>query len=176
MYIKEPNPKFTDPEKETKPSGNKLGIVLGFVCLLIFLASNEFEKFTEVDKNGKFQISKKRLEKLHKDSIKFEKAQQYVLYAAQTGWYECFSCRDTTHIYLYAGEVWKYGYTINGAEIRYSQEMRKKFTYFAQFIGDVKQCMFEERKRIVAYPLLPENLKRSVEKRLGRPPANPKDN
>jgi hypothetical protein len=115
----------------------------------VYAGISEFEKFTKIDTHGNFQISEKRLEKLHKDSIKFEKAQQYVLYAAQTGWYECFSCRDTTHIYLYAGEVWKYGYTINGAEIRYSQEMRKKFTYFAQFIGNVQQCMLEERKKLL---------------------------
>jgi hypothetical protein len=175
MYIKEPKPKFTNPEKETKPSDNRLGIVIGFVCLLIFLAINEFEKFTEVDKNGKFQISKKRLEKLHKDTLKLQKSEQYALIALETGYYACLTCKDTTLILLYKNEIWRYGVTMNGKETRYPKSTFKNLVYIIQFSGNLQQCLIEERKKIVMYPLLPENLKRSAEKRLGRPPANPYD-
>ena len=60
MYIKEPKAKFTKVKKEKQSRNYFVWCLFGFVCLLVYAGISEFEKFTEVDKNGKFQISEKR--------------------------------------------------------------------------------------------------------------------
>ncbi len=160
-----------NPKKET----TFVWFLVACVCVLVYAGVSEFEKFTKIDENGKVQLTEKRLEKLHKDTLKLQNAEQYVLIALESGYYPCFTCKDTTAIWLYQNEVWRYGVTINGKEMRYPKSTFKNLVYLVEFKGNLQQCLVEERKKIVIYPLLPENLKRSAEKRLGRPPANPYD-
>jgi hypothetical protein len=141
----------------------------------VYAGISEFEKFTKIDENGNLQISEKRLEKLHKDTLKLQKSEQYALIALETGYYTCLTCGDTTMILLHKNEIWRYGVTMNGKETRYPKNTFRNLVYIVEFSGTLQQCLIEERKKIVMYPLLPENLKRSAEKILGRPPANPYD-
>jgi hypothetical protein len=138
-------------------------------------AGLRYSEVVEVDKNGNLQLTPQRLEKLHDDTIKFENAEQYVLYVLRPSWYSCSSCVDTTHIYLNINEIWKYGVTINGQKGRYSIEKLADFMFYTQFKGTLQQCLIEERKRIINYPLLPENQARPLLKRIARPPGNPYD-
>jgi hypothetical protein len=174
MYIKEPRQRFRKITKETKAPNYRIWFVVGLLCLLVY-AGLRYSEVVEVDKNGNLQLTAQRLQKLHDDTIKFENAEQYVLYARISGYYACLSCLDTTHIYLSRGEVWKYGVTINGQKGRYSAEKLDNFIYFPQFKGTLQQCLIEERKKIITYPLLPENQARPLLNRIARPPGNPYD-
>ena len=81
-------------------------------------------------------------------------------------------------IYLYPGNVWKYGVTRKGEAIRYgfSKLAEKRLFYQVQFIGDYAQCLIQEKIKIYHYPLLPENLIRTDALRLVYPPGNIQDN
>ena len=75
---------------------------------------------------------------------------------------------------MYKNELWKYGVTINGEVGRYgTQLLEQGLLYNRQYSGTIEQCMIEERKKIIGYPLLLENLKRKQP--IARPPGNPKD-
>jgi hypothetical protein len=84
---------------------------------------------------------------------------------------------DSSRIFLHIGEIWKYGVTINGEQVRYTKNelIEKGLLYLPQLQGSLQRCLSEERKKIIEYPLLPENLTRKPEYRLARPPANPYD-
>ncbi len=142
------------------------------VCVLVY-AGLRYTDVVEVDKNRNWQLTPQRMEKLHEDTIKLENAIQYALLASKSQWYPCLSCADTSHIFLKAGEIWKYGYTINSIYTRYTKKELKDFEVQEQFRGSVQQCMLEERKKIANYPLLPENQARALTLRLASPPGNP---
>jgi hypothetical protein len=175
MPVKEPKQKFVITREEKQKPDYFIWFLLVSLFLVVCAGISEFEKFTTIDEKGNLQISEKRLNKLHQDTLKFQKSEQYALIALETGYYPCLTCRDTTMILLYKNEVWRYGVTMNGKEVRYSKSTFRNLVYIVEFCGTLQQCLIEERKKIVMYPLLPENLKRSAEKRLGRPPANPYD-
>lgn len=175
MLTKEPKQKFAKATEEKENPNYFVWFFLVSLCLVVYAGISEFEKFTTIDEKGNLQISEKRLNKLHQDTLKFQKSEQYALIALETGYYPCLTCRDTTMILLYKNEIWRYGVTTNGKEIRYPKSTFRNLVYIVEFSGTFQQCLIEERKKIVMYPLLPENLKRSAEKRLGRPPANPYD-
>ncbi|MEM9887132.1 MAG: hypothetical protein AAF849_14660 [Bacteroidota bacterium] len=110
----------------------------------------------------------KELEELEED------AEQYALRAKASGDYPCLNCANSATIFLNAGEIWKYGYTLK--KNRYSEQRLKKLKlyYDRQFEGSPRECLKEEKRKIFRYPLLPENLVRSS--RLPRPPGNKQDN
>jgi len=78
-------------------------------------------------------------------------------------------------IYLYIGEVWKYGVSKNGVK-RYNLwwYKDKNVIYVTQFKGNIGECMKKELEKIYAYPILPQNIKREIP--LPRPPGNKVDN
>lgn len=113
------------------------------------------------------QLHPRRLGKLDKEIREIDNAEQYVLIVLKEGWYECFTCVGKM-IYLYPGQVWKYGVTRKGATQRYGKQVLygKNLQYLAQFQGDYARCLIQEKIKIYHYPLLPENLARPDSLRL----------
>ncbi len=123
------------------------------------------------------QLHPRQIGKLDKEIREIENAEQYVLIARVSGWYECLNC-PTGMIYLLAGQVWKYGVTRKGEKMRYGSgyALEHNLIYFIQFKGNYAQCLIEEKRKIYNYPLLPENLARPDSLRLVHPPGNMQDN
>ncbi len=133
-----------------------------------------FEEVVQKDINGNYQLHPNRLRKLRRDIENLNDAEQYVLKVRFNGWFPCLSCPYRDSIFLYKNELWKYGVTINGEVGRYgTQLLEQGLLYNRQYSGTIEQCMIEERKKIIGYPLLLENLKRKQP--IARPPGNPKD-
>ncbi len=133
-----------------------------------------FKEVVTTDVYGNYVLQPKRLRKLKRDIENLKKAQQYVLYARFEGWYNCLSCPFRDSIYLYPRQVWKYGVTVNGESGRYRNTLlQRNLTYKIQYEGSIEECMIEERKKIIRYPLLEENILRKQP--IARPPGNPKD-
>lgn len=178
-------PNLTHPKagRETPmaapPGGNgllRLIVVLTIGCFAVtvwFFPENPPPPFN-YDDAGNPQLQPGRLEKMEKELNKLDEAEQYALVATIAGWYPCFNCPDTTHIYLLPGEIWKYGVTTNGPD-RYPKSFyqENKLQYLAQFKGTLQECLREEKRKIYHYPILPENIKRR--KPILRPPGNKKD-
>lgn len=92
------------------------------------------------------------------------------LVVSKEGWFPCYNCPETK-IYMYVGEVWKYGKTCLAEKGRYPSGLPHPFLAFqAQFYGTEKECLIAEKEKIYAYPSLPECAKRDV--KLLRPPGN----
>lgn len=127
--------------------------------------------FLEVGPSGEAQPAKKDLERLAKELEEFDNCEQYVLLAGRDGKYHCYNCPGIDSIYLYTGEVWKYGYTCKGEKGRYPAGPEDpRLLYFKQFSGTLGECAKQEKTKIFYYPTLPENLKRL--RPLKRPPGN----
>lgn len=161
------------PDKnDRKPKPNGLWILLligGLITAMV--ASSDFVRKTP---DGNYELSPEREAELNRRKEQYDNAEQYALVAAQSGWYQCFNCGDETKIYLYIGEVWKYGVSKNGSR-RYTNIWYRtnKLQYVTEFQGTWTDCFKRELDQIYNYPLLPQNLKR--EKLIYRPPGNPKD-
>ncbi len=169
---KQPITTFISPSNQPKPKGN-FRLLISLLIGIILLALIGVVIYTP---NGEPEILPDRKKKLEDDLQKLENAEQYALIAQFSGLYPCPSCPDQDSIFLLKGEIWKYGYTINGAEGRgYSQTFFRKtgLRYIVQFRGNVGACMAEEKIKIYHYPTLPENLKRQT--KLLRPPGNKED-
>lgn len=172
----------TRKQKLTNQSPNPLkwylfALILGIVAYSVYNILR-FEDIVEIDDKGDFQLKDDRKRKLGEDTARFyNSAEQYALVATRNDWYDCMSCADSSRIFLYIGEIWKYGVTINGEQVRYtkSELIEKGLLYLPQLQGSLQRCLSEERKKIIEYPLLPENIKRKPKYRLARPPANPYD-
>ena len=146
-----------------------------FMCLILFSCLVMATKpFIEYDDKGNPRLATWRQEKLDKEVKDLEYAEQYALRAGTNGWYPCYSCIDRSHLYLYKGQIWKYGITTKGQKGRYGNGLTKlSLDYEIQYEGTLSECLIQERQKIYAYALLPENLARK--KPLIRPPGNKKD-
>ncbi len=92
-----------------------------------------------------------------------QNCEQYALVAAKDGWFPCYNCGFSDSIYLYQGEVWKYGKTCLGESQRYKSGLPYiNLVYFTEFIGTEKDCLLMEKEKIYNYPNLPECLKRNI--------------
>ncbi|TAD97989.1 MAG: hypothetical protein EAZ97_11565 [Bacteroidetes bacterium] len=168
--------KITEPKKPfLKPNFWKLLILALFLTLLtVVMIKESFEEVTIQKADGTYQLKANKIRQLQKDTAKFSQAEQYVLIAEVNGWYPCATCVGADSVFLFKGEVWKYGVTINGEKGRYNgakNPLNNDLEYIVQFRGNIETCLKLERIQIATYPLLPENLKRIV--KLGRPPFNP---
>ena len=106
-----------------------------------------------------------------------DNALQYALIADVSRDYPCFTCPDGSNtIFLYKGEVWRYGSTRKGEKGRYPSGNygAPNLSFIVQFKGTYSECLKMEKTKIYNYPLLPEALKRKV--KLFRPPGNVNDN
>lgn len=145
------------------------------ICTILgVVAAWQGTDFLELDHNGEVQISAQREEQLNQRLKRLNQAEQYVLLAKVDGWYPCYSCETSDSIYLFAGEVWRYGVTIRGEKGRYGLTLKdKRLLYVVELHGDVLACLEAEAIKIYTYPKLPENLKRTTP--LIRPPGNKVD-
>lgn len=161
------------PIKKQKKS--KLPIAVGFVFLLAMAVA----PFLIFDELGNPSLSPKREGKLKRELDNLHKAEQYALLARDNGYYPCLSCKasgvDSIQIFLFRGEVWKYGTTTKGERGRYRKTLSSQnLIYLRQFVGTLPECLKQEKIKIYQYPLLPECLKRNFH--LIRPPGNKQDN
>lgn len=169
-------PKRVRPKRQETPEPKKPFNGLWLLLLLgvgIFFAT-DFGDFVQKKSDGTYELSPKREADLERRLEQIDNAEQYALIATTNGFYECFNCGDKHTIYLYIGEVWKYGVTKNGIR-RYSKSwyQKAKLEYEMQFEGTYSECMKMELTQIYKYPMLPENLKRDY--KLPRPPGNIED-
>jgi hypothetical protein len=111
---------------------------------------------------------------MEKELWELENAEQYVLLARNSGHFPCYSCGRQAKIFLFAGEVWRYGVTRKGEKGRYSTGLpHKELIYLIQYEGTLQDCLKQEKMKIYRYALLPENIKRTPP--LIRPPGNKRD-
>jgi len=104
----------------------------------------------------------REIERIESHSFQYQNCVQYALVAAENGWFPCFNCGTSDSIYLYKGEVWKYGKTCFSQEQRYPNGLpHYKLEYFIQFRGNEKECLVMEKEKIYNYPNLPECLNRN---------------
>jgi hypothetical protein len=190
--VYKPNSRYSQTNQQAKKSFNRKNNTIKFFILLLtgFFGVYLFVKGAEIraskktlssptviDEDGNVQLHPDRQAKLGKELEEIDNAQQYGLYATIPGNYPCYTCPDGAKtIFLYRNEVWKYGVTRKGEQIRYPGDMlsSSRLFYVVEFEGDYAQCLKEEKRKIYNYPLLPEALKREV--KLFRPPGNANDN
>lgn len=142
-------------------------VALGIILMMALPNFIEWE-------DGKPVLAPWRKEKLAQEIAKYDEAEQYALLADQSGWYPCYNCLDVPTIYLYEGEVWKYGVTINEEKGRYKSGLPfQNLIYLTEFVGPISECLKREKIQIYSYAILPENIKRPVP--LIRPPGNKRD-
>jgi len=103
----------------------------------------------------------REIERIESHSFQYQNCVQYALVAAKDAWFPCYHCVDS--IYLLKGEVWKYGKTCFGENVRYSKGLPARFLiYEVEFEGTEKECLIMEKEKIYNYPNLPECLKRNI--------------
>jgi hypothetical protein len=122
---------------------------------------DDFNKFVQKKPDGTYELSLERLADLEKRTKQIDYAEQYVLLVTADGWFPCFN-EASKKVYLYVGEVWKYGVSKHGVKrhnSRWYQQM--KVEYWTQFRGSYGICVRQELEKNYYYPLLPENLKRA---------------
>ena len=163
----------SSPSPRLPQNGKPIGMLLLLVALAVFILMGQ--KDFIVWKDGKPELAPWRKAKLEKELEEIDNAEQYVLLADVDGWYECFNCYGKPQIFLFEGQVWKYGVTTKGEKGRYTSGLpSKNLLYLVEYEGPVNECLKQEKIKIYNYVLLPENLKR--ERPLKRPPGNKRDN
>ncbi|MEZ5041510.1 MAG: hypothetical protein R2828_16575 [Saprospiraceae bacterium] len=157
-------------EKENVPFQDKSPFSKWLILLLIITSST-----TIVIKIGKrlFRFEDERKE-LERQLDRYNNAEQYVLLATRSGWFKCCKCA-VKNVFLLNGQVWKYGSTLK--KYRYSKFFlsANNLEYIIEFEGDLTSCRKEEITKIRMYKFSSENVNRSLESRLLRPPGNCKN-
>jgi len=166
-------------QPEAQPEVKKKTTLLPFAVASLLLLVMALAPFIEFDELGNPRLTPKRESKLKRELDNLDEAEQYALLARDNGYYPCLSCLasgvDSMKIFLFRGEVWKYGTTTKGEIGRYRNTLAsQKLIYFRQFVGTLPACLKQEKVKIYQYPLLPESLKRNFH--LIRPPGNKQDN
>jgi hypothetical protein len=166
-----------DPGQRPEPRRGGLLRLLGRLSPLIFIVMALTFADVIVWVDGVPKLHPKREQKLEKEIREIDDAEQYALIALVEGLYDCLTC-PTGKIYLYPGNIWKYGVTRKGMKSRYGSDYieGKKLVYVVQFEGNYALCLIEEKRKIYYYPLLKENLLRQDSQRLVYPPGNIRDN
>jgi hypothetical protein len=156
-----------------RPKTTLLFFMIGVCILGLFLAWNGAD-FLDLDEAGNVNLSPARQAQMQQRLKRLKRCEQYVLRAKFSGFYPCYNCGADTTIFLYAGEVWKYGITIQGETGRYRHwTTTLGLRYRVQYRGSIQACLRQEALKIYQYALLPENIKRAVP--LIRPPGNKAD-
>jgi hypothetical protein len=97
-----------------------------------------------------------------------EFCERYALVALLAGFYPSLHGEP---VFLYEGEVWKFGKTCLGEKKRYSDGFpHHNLKFQRQFIGTEAQCLLVEKVKIYSYASSPENQKRK--NKLTLPPGN----
>lgn len=163
-----------EPKQPRQSPTKSILLFIGLCCILGLVASWEGVDFLDTDDNGQPKLAPSREKKMEQRLKRLQRCEQYVILARVDGYYPCYSCGKDTTIFLFAGEVWKYGVTIQGELGRYRHWLEKNnLRYRVQYRGTIQACLKQETLKIYQYPLLPENLKRKPP--LIRPPGNKND-
>lgn len=152
-------------------------LLLGAGFTVYTLTAGDKGSPTVINEDGEEVLSPRRKAKLDRELDELDHAVQYVLFATSDGYYPCYTCPDgSPSIFLYEGEVWKYGVTRKGERKRYPGENygAPNLSYIEQYEGTFGECLKMEKIMIYNYPLLPESRRRVF--RLFRPPGNKNDN
>jgi hypothetical protein len=159
-------------KEPSEPATSGRSTIIVAILVLVAIALSTRLDVSKIDGSG--QLNPKEEAKLQKRLKEIDDSEQYALVAKMDGWYPCLHSGKGT-CYLLAGEVWKYGVTSKGEFGRYSSMFisRNNVSYFIQFKGNMAECLKQEQIKLFNYPYLPENLARSPEERLPRPPYNP---
>lgn len=102
------------------------------------------------------------------------KTEFYKLIARSDGYFECPLCPPEAtrngRFFLYFRELYKYGITIDPAK-RYSQAELAKWNldYVVIAVGSYSEMLVLETTHMGSYPILPENLRRPLPRRLVTP-------
>lgn len=169
----------TRPKKEPQAPKPRKALFLflflsSILVILAIYAQVEDLDFLSFDAEGNAEIPPQREKLLEKRLKRLRNSEQYALRADHSGYYPCYNCGSDTLIFLYTGEVWKYGVTIRGEKGRYGAQLRiKRLIYQVQLRGTIYACLKAEALKIFKYPKLPENLKRTQP--IIRPPGNKVD-
>lgn len=168
-------------QSNSSPQGFKwlfLLILVG-VAFLVYHVYNSEKKIApgviETPEGG-FGLSSERQAKLDRELEEIDNAVQYALVANLNGVYPCLSCPfGLKTIYLYEGNVWKYGVTRKKESERYpgGNYGAENLLFIPMFFGTYSECLKQEKQMIYSYPLLPEVTARDVI--LARPPGNKYD-
>ena len=169
-------------KSKSKPPNWVLWIILllGAILLIsnLLMSEKELPPGLVPTPEGNFELSPERQAKLEQELEELENAIQYALIARRSGEFPCYSCPNGQKlIYLIAGETWKFGSTRKGgAEGRYPSGDfgSPNLLFVEQYTGTLTDCMKEEKRKIYAYPFLPEARARDII--LIRPPGNKNDN
>lgn len=161
--------------KEKNPFQNYgLLLLISAIVGIFIVAQWKDVDFLEQGKEGEPILSGKRQKELDKEIERLNNAEQYALIAIENDYFPCYNCPNDTLIFLYIGEVWRYGITINGEKGRYPNGLPyKALLYEVQVRGTLQECLIEEKRKIFNYATLPENIKRKIP--LIRPPGNKQD-
>jgi len=104
----------------------------------------------------------REIEQFRQKEYSGELCMQYALIISKEGWFTCYKCTDEK-LYMYIGEVWKYGKTCSDLSGRYPNGLPMPFlTFQPQFYGTEKECLIMEKQKIQAYQALPECLIREI--------------
>lgn len=163
-----------EPKQPPQAPYKSVLLFIALCCILGLVAHWKRVDFLEMDDNGQPKLATSREKKMEQRLKRLQKCEQYVIRARVSGYYPCYNCGKDTTIFLLAGEVWKYGVTIQGKNKRYRTWLEKmNLRYRVQYRGTIQECLRQETLKIYKYPLLPENLKRKLP--LIRPPGNKND-
>ncbi|MGH1438047.1 MAG: hypothetical protein ACRBG0_26670 [Lewinella sp.] len=129
-----------------------------------------------VNPEGDMALSSKREAKLAKELEEIDNAVQYALVATKDGVYPCYACPSAQKvIFLYKGNVWKYGVTRKEESERYPNGNygAENLLFLPLFWGTYGECLKQEKIMIYNYPFLPEAKERDII--ILRPPGNKYD-
>jgi len=148
------------------PKPNRFPPGAAILFVLLAMAALKWEDVARRLKDGSWGLARERQKEMDYTLDRNENAEQYVLIAVVSGWYECYLCEDGKY-WLNKGEIAKIGITTNPAE-RYSQKWLENnlVEYVIEVEGDLAKVRKAEIERIGSYPFLPENMARPEEKRL----------
>ncbi len=152
--------------------------VITTICL--FAKILKWNDVVSVDENGKLQLTDERKQAVSDRHDRLDNAELYMLIAEVDGYFECPSCPLGTHkrgkYFLKAGEVYKYGVTIQKKDRYTESELNRwRLTYVDLDRGSDTAMKKKETTLIAEYALHPENLKRSEKWRLAIPPGSGTD-
>lgn len=173
----------SNPEDKPNPNpGTGLYFLLIFLALgVVLFALQQMaggkKSPIEVDEKGNVTLAPHRKEKLEKELEEIDNAIQYSLRATEDGYFPCYTCPDGMGtIYLYKGEIWRFGTTRKGDNGRYPSGNygAPNIFFVPEFVGTYGECLKMEKIKIYNYPLMPESMKRDFI--LAIPPGNLIDN
>ena len=166
--------------KEVKPSPKRpvklllllIGLI-GLVWLGTEMSDKKLAPGVVSTPEGEITLSEERKAKLDRELEEIDNAIQYALVALVDGYYPCLSCPfGQKTVYLYKGNIWKYGVTRKSEAERYpgGNYGADNLLFLPMFFGTYGECLKQEKTLIYNYPLLPEAQGREII--LARPPGN----